>query len=66
MNLYQTADYIIPPAEYSSIFVMTNFIETKQAHGVCDEDFMKNDCLCKTDSDCAKIETNNGWNGIQK
>lgn len=46
------------------IFVMTNFVETKQTHGLCAEDYTKNDCLCKTDDDCADIETDNSWNGI--
>jgi hypothetical protein len=30
-------DYIIPPSEYNSIFIMTNYIETEQKQGVCDE-----------------------------
>lgn len=46
------------------IFVMTNFVETKQTHGLCAEDYTKNDCLCQTDDDCKDIETDNSWNGI--
>jgi hypothetical protein len=30
-------DYIIPANEYNSIFIMTNFIETQQSQGFCDE-----------------------------
>ena len=30
-------DYVIPPNEYNSIFIMTNFIETIQTPGNCDE-----------------------------
>ncbi len=29
--------FIIPPNEYNSIFVMTNYIETDQRQGKCDE-----------------------------
>lgn len=32
-----TADYVIPPNEYNSIFIMSNFIETTQSQGFCDE-----------------------------
>jgi hypothetical protein len=42
-NLYKildTADYIIPPNEFNSIFVMTNLIKTEQAPGVCEEVFV--------------------------
>ena len=31
------SDYIIPPNEYNSIFIMTNYIETIQTQGDCDE-----------------------------
>lgn len=34
-----TTAHAIPPINYYSIFVMTNFIQTKQNHGVCDEVF---------------------------
>ena len=39
-NLYKildTADYIIPPNEFNSIFIMTNFIQTVQTQGACEE-----------------------------
>jgi hypothetical protein len=36
-NIYDTSDYVIPPNEYNSIFVMTNFIETQQSRGICEE-----------------------------
>ena len=29
--------FVIPPNEYNSIFVMTNYIETYQREGKCDE-----------------------------
>lgn len=65
IRIFDTADYIIPPAEYNSIFVMTNFVETQQTHGLCDENYLKNDCLCKTDNDCVnRVEPTNSWNGI--
>ena len=42
-NLYKildTADYIIPPNEFNSIFVMTNLIQTEQTPGVCEEVYL--------------------------
>lgn len=36
-QILDTADYIIPPNEYNSMFIMTNFIRTEQTPGVCDE-----------------------------
>ncbi len=44
---------------------MTNFVETRQTHGLCDEDYSKNNCTCVTDEDCiSKIATTtNTWNG---
>lgn len=41
-KILDTADYVIPPNEYNSIFVMTNFIRTDQVQGLCDEvDFLR-------------------------
>lgn len=36
-RLMDTADYIVPPNEYNSIFIMSNFIETTQTQDRCDE-----------------------------
>lgn len=36
-KILDTADYIIPPNEYNSMFIMTNFIKTQQSPGFCDE-----------------------------
>lgn len=36
-KILDTADYIIPPNEYNSIFIMTNYIQTVQTQGMCDE-----------------------------
>ncbi len=36
-KVFDTADYIVPPNEYNSIFIMTNFIETFQNKGLCPE-----------------------------
>lgn len=31
------ADYVIPPNQYNSVFVMTNFVRTDQTPSICDE-----------------------------
>ncbi len=36
-RIFDTADYIIPPNEYNSFFVLSNFVQTDQSPGVCDE-----------------------------
>lgn len=36
-QMIDTADYVIPPNEYNSIFIMTNFLKTKQQQGKCPE-----------------------------
>ena len=41
LRIFDTVDYVVPANEYNSIFVMTNFIETKQTLDSCDEV-----CLC--------------------
>ena len=64
-NVYKildTADYIIPPNEFKSIFVMTNHIQTVQTAGVCEEDYTKTNAICQKDSDCKNANANN-WNG---
>ncbi|CAF0928527.1 unnamed protein product [Brachionus calyciflorus] len=64
-RVFDTADYVIPPSEYNSIFVMTNFVETRQSQDLCDEDYTKVDCLCEQDEDCMNhLSVNNAWNGI--
>lgn len=64
-KLLDTADYIIPPNEYNSIFVMTNFIKTEQKQELCAEEYNKYRATCQTDEDCSSIDTVlNTWNGI--
>ncbi|CAF0949069.1 unnamed protein product [Brachionus calyciflorus] len=64
-RLLDTADYIIPPNEYNSIFIMSNFIETTQTQGVCDEEVSKPKAKCYNESDCLSLGINlNSWNGI--
>lgn len=36
-HMLDTADYVIPPNEYNSVFIMTNFIKTEQKQDVCEE-----------------------------
>lgn len=36
-SMLDTADYIIPPNEFNSVFIMTNFLKTDQIRGSCDE-----------------------------
>ncbi len=36
-RVFDTSDYIVPPNEYNSVFIMSNFIETIQTQGHCDE-----------------------------
>jgi hypothetical protein len=38
-HMMDTADYVIPPNEYNSVFIMTNFIKTDQIRDSCDEVF---------------------------
>ncbi|RNA03742.1 P2X purinoceptor 4, partial [Brachionus plicatilis] len=40
-RIFDTADYIVPPNEYNSVFLMTNFVETIQTQSLCSEDFTK-------------------------
>lgn len=64
-KLLDTADYIIPPNEYNSIFVMTNFIKTEQVQNICAEEYNKYKATCNSDDDCSSIDTVlNTWNGI--
>jgi hypothetical protein len=37
MRVFDAPDFTVPPNEYNSIFVMTNFVETKQKLGTCGE-----------------------------
>jgi hypothetical protein len=36
-RIFDTPDYIIPPNEFNSIFLMTKFIETIQTQSLCGE-----------------------------
>ena len=36
-RIFDTADYVIPPSEYNSFFVLTNFVQTDQIPGLCPE-----------------------------
>ena len=36
-RIFDTADYVIPPSEYNSFFVLTNFVQTDQSPGTCKE-----------------------------
>lgn len=38
-KVFDTSDYIVPPNEFNSLFIMTNFVETKQSIGTCEEVF---------------------------
>ena len=35
-KILDTADYVIPPNDYNSVFIMTNFIRTKQNRHKCE------------------------------
>lgn len=35
-RIFDTPDYVIPPNEYNSVFIMTNYIDTIQKQGFCD------------------------------
>ncbi len=37
IHVFDTPDYVVPPNEYNSIFIMTNFIKTIQSQGLCQE-----------------------------
>jgi hypothetical protein len=37
LRVLDASDFTIPPNEYSSVFVMTNYVETKQTLGLCGE-----------------------------
>lgn len=63
-KMFDTADYIIPGNEYNSIFIKSNFVQTKQTQTTCDEDPTKQNAKCKTDEDCKKDISSNSWNGI--
>lgn len=36
-HMLDTADYVIPPNEYNSVFIMSNFLKTDQIRGSCEE-----------------------------
>ncbi|XP_062890510.1 P2X purinoceptor 4a isoform X4 [Mobula hypostoma] len=63
-HLWDAADYVIPPQQPSSFFVMTNFVMTKnQVQGKCPELPIKK-FRCKSDSDCTKGHRSRHSNGI--
>lgn len=63
-KILDTADYIVPPNEYNSIFIMSNYIQTVQTQGVCDEEISKLKAECTKDEDCQNLGTfMNAWNG---
>lgn len=63
-TIIDPADYIIPPNEFSSLFIMTNYIRTEQTQGYCDEEITKPKAKCKTNDDCKNLGSNaNSWNG---
>ena len=63
-KVLDTADYVIPPNEYNSIFIMTNFIRTDQMQGTCDEEPGKYRAECSNDSYCKKLGPfMSSWNG---
>ena len=37
LQIFDTAEYIIPANENQALFLMTNFIKTHQTKGFCDE-----------------------------
>lgn len=45
---------------------MSNFVQTEQSQGLCDEDYTKVNCTCTTDSDCTLDRVQNNWNGLVK
>jgi len=63
-KILDTADYVIPPNEYNSVFIMTNFIRTDQMQDKCDEEPSKYKAKCNSDEDCIKLGLfMGGWNG---
>lgn len=63
-KILDTADYIVPPNEYNSIFIMTNYIQTVQTQGACDEEVSKLKAVCSRHEDCQNLGTfMNAWNG---
>ncbi len=62
-KIIDVVDYIIPAHEKDSIFILTNFIETIQTQGFCEEAMNKKKAICLTDLDCFKNKYNTDWNG---
>ena len=63
-RILDTTDYVIPPNEYNSVFIMTNFIKTDQTQGECDEEPGKYKAKCDTNKDCEKLGSfMAGWDG---
>ncbi|KAB1255537.1 P2X purinoceptor 4 [Camelus dromedarius] len=52
-RIWDVADYVIPPQEENSLFIMTNMIFTvNQTQGLCPE-IPDKKTVCKSDADCA-------------
>ncbi|XP_059844163.1 P2X purinoceptor 4-like isoform X1 [Hypanus sabinus] len=63
-HIWDAPEYVIPPQQETSFFVMTNFIITKnQTQGQCPE-LPSEQTRCKSDSDCAKGQHSRHSNGI--
>lgn len=61
-SVLDTTEFVKPPLNYNSIFIMTNFIKTEQKQGTCDEELNK---PCKSDADCVElIKIPGKWNGV--
>ena len=37
IRVFDGPDFTVPPNEFNSVFVMTNFVETRQTQGTCEE-----------------------------
>ena len=51
-NIYRIKNWLFMKFHDFYVQVMTNFVETDQHRGVCDEDYTKVNCTCNQDSDC--------------
>ena len=53
IQTYDSADYMIPPQEPNTFFVMTNMVITQnQTQGKCPEHIEISDNHCNSDEDC--------------
>ncbi|KAM4827704.1 P2X purinoceptor 4 isoform 2-T2 [Thomomys bottae] len=64
-RIWDVADYVIPPQEEDSLFVMTNMIvTTNQTQGTCPE-IPDETTLCRADTDCRAGSTGTHSNGVE-